>query len=513
MRHLPRLPYNGLTIVLSNPSRFDKFELISGIAGHLFQTKCLGESISRYACDIRTSDTIKEGLISGTRGLFLLGDKAFKEWTERKYDNYSLNEQRGCPLNTKFNIPTICSYFPQDCIDIVNHEDRLNPQEWNNQDEGEEDNEDETKKKGRTRRHNYRFWLERDTKKLINKMSVSSDKFGHDNVPLKTRLGCSATDNIEFLEGIKNENLYMDIETTVDGGYNLLCVGVATDTSDVYVIPIFKFDGNLFYSHENTALIFKSLARAMSNNINVTHNGYGFDLPILAWRYHIPWGTRHYDTMIAHHRCFPEIEKTLGHLGSLWTDEEYHKDEGCFSPHSMEDQIKLWNYNAKDVHLMRLIKKEIDKYARKIPGLTESINQGMDTIYPYTLCSLSGIHFDNNKRNDIIVENDKLMTQYLRWLDILKGSYKDRILPTSSISCVKYFHEYLNYDIVSRSRRISNKTGKQLNTPSLNEAAIYKLKLKYPQNIMLDICIAYRKKKKETGMLGFTDWDINRLPI
>jgi hypothetical protein len=162
---------------------------------------------------------------------------------------------------------------------------------------------------------------------------------------------------------------------------------------------------------------------------------------------------------------------------------------------------------------MRLIKKEIDKYARKIPGLTESINQGMDTIYPYTLCSLSGIHFDNNRRNDIIVENDKLMTQYLRWLDILKGSYKDRILPTSSISCVKYFHEYLNYDIVSRSRRISNKTGKQLNTPSLNEAAIYKLKLKYPQNIMLDICIAYRKKKKETGMLGFTDWDINRLPI
>jgi hypothetical protein len=52
-----------------------------------------------------------------------------------------------------------------------------------------------------------------------------------------------------------------------------------------------------------------------------------------------------------------------------------------------------------------------------------------------------------------------------------------------------------------------------MNTPSLNEKALYKLKLKYPENILIDICIAYRRVKKETGSLGFEPWNMKDLPL
>lgn len=519
MRHKPRLPYSGLTVVLSNPSRFDKHELLSGMAGHFFQTKCLDEKISRHSVDIRTADTLEEGLLSGTKGLLLLGDNAFHKWTEGRYREYSLDEQRGCPLITKFNISTIASYFPQDCLDIQDYESKFNPTEIEGEasqefESGEED-DSEVKKKGRTSRKNYSFWLERDTKKLLSKFDSRFKQHFISSSSFETRIAPSSEELCEWLKSIpENENLYLDIETSVDGGYNMFCIGLATETSDIYVTPIFKWDGILFYSLDSCTRIFKELSRTMSRCTVVTHNGFGFDLLVLAWRYHIVWGTKHYDTMIAMHRCFPEIEKSLGHGMSLWTDEEYHKDEGCFNPHNMNDLVRLMEYNAKDVHAMRLIKAAIDKYSADIPGLSESIAQGNRCVYPYTLTSLSGISFDEVERDAIIKENDRLMTQYLRWLEILKGKeYKTRVLPTSSKSCVMFFHDYLNYDVVARSRNISKRTGNPLNTPSLNEKALYKLKLKYPQNIMIDICIAYRRRKKESGMLGFEPWDINRLPI
>ena len=174
MRHPPRLPYSGLTVVLSNPSRNDKTELLSGIAGHYFQTQCLGETLSRHACDIRTSDTIKDGLIEGTKGLLLLGESAYRGWTGNTYKDYSLNEQRGVPILSSFgDIPAIASYFPQDALDVVDHESRLNPQEEtkeygdDEQDSSEEEDDDSAKKKGKTKRANFRFWLKKDTQKII----------------------------------------------------------------------------------------------------------------------------------------------------------------------------------------------------------------------------------------------------------------------------------------------------------------------------------------------------------
>jgi hypothetical protein len=501
---------------MSNQSRFDQYELISGVAGHYFWTECI-RNIDRKSIDIRTADTISAGLLDGTKALFLLGEKAFKDWTIG-YQDYSLNEQRGSPLENRWNLPCIASYLPQDAMDIVDYEKKLNPladHETEEYETDEDETEYETKRKGKTKRSNYRFWLKRDTEKLDILIRSKKTSYTYGSRQIREEdfiLAPSSQEIINFLRNTTSQFLYLDIETSVDGGYNMWCIGLATDTSPIYVIPIFRYNGSLFYS--NTHSILAALGTAFRRNTVVCHNGFAFDLFILCWRYGVPFYWNNYDTMIAFHRMFPHADKTLGHLMSTLTWEPYHKDEGIFAPVDIIQERKLWTYNAKDVAGMRLCKWAIDEYAKKIPGLPESINQGNACIYPYLLCSLVGILFDDEARNSIVDSNDKLMNQLLRLTNIAtkEVGYKETLLPNSSMSCVKFFHDYLNYDVISRSQRISKKTGRPLNTPSLNEKALWKLKLKYPDNLLIDIAIKYRQTKKETSMLMFNPWNFYELP-
>ena len=129
MRHLPVNNYNGLTIVLSQPSRFDlkSKKLISGNAGYFFESEVLAPlKLDRYECDIRSSDTISEGIIFDTKCILLLGEPAFHQWTNG-YTEYKLSEQRGYPLANDFNIATFSSFTPQDCCDIKDYESIFNP--------------------------------------------------------------------------------------------------------------------------------------------------------------------------------------------------------------------------------------------------------------------------------------------------------------------------------------------------------------------------------------------------
>jgi hypothetical protein len=515
LRTKPTLSYCGLTIVFSNPSRFDERHLLTAKSGHYFQYECLHPNgFTTANCDVRTADTLEEGLLGETKGILLLGDRAFQQWTDNKYKEYTLSEQRGTPLHTRWKIPCVCSYSPQDCLDIQDYEKRLNPlaiYDKEDHNENEEETEFETKTKGRTKRSNYKFWLKFDTKKIIDKITERRPLFVvQGSRRFECRIAPSSGEVTDYLKKLKDDFLYLDIETSICGGYNLWCIGICDSNSLVYVVPIFRYNHTLYYSA--TPNILTTLASAMQRCVTVTHNGFAFDLLIFPWRYGIPIGHNQEDTMINHHRAFPGTEKSLGHCMSLWTDEEYHKDQGLFAPMNDAMDRRLYNYNARDVYGMRLVHQAQLEYAKKIPGLQESYRQGNDCIYPYVLCSLSGINYDDNHRTNICRENDRLMMQYLRMARILKGGFKDELLPSSSVSCVRFFHDYLGYDVVSRSRRISKKTGLRLNTPSLDEKAFWKLKLKYPENILIDLCLRYRAVQKETSMLRFEPWDIKGLP-
>jgi hypothetical protein len=110
IRHKPTLPYSGLTVVLQYPSRNDMHELLTGTAGHLFKNECLRPDVVWQQCDIRTSNTLSDNILPGTKAILLLGHKSMIEWAGRggvKYDDYSLNEL----TNDCLILPTgLCGY-------------------------------------------------------------------------------------------------------------------------------------------------------------------------------------------------------------------------------------------------------------------------------------------------------------------------------------------------------------------------------------------------------------------
>ncbi len=490
---------------MSQPSRQDIHALLSGYAGHVFNQECLSPRTNRYECDIRTSDTIQEGLLPDTKGVLCLGERSFKEWTRKGiYDSYTLNEQRGTPLLNDFRIPIIASYSPQDCVDIQNYEDRLNPhlsqgEGMDDEADGDSSEYEEKKRHGRTSRSNYRHWLRKDTQKLLWAIDNPARAISQES-RFDLRMFPREEELVETLRSYNGGYLYLDIET--DLAYNILCVGLNHSSSNiVFCVPWLRYDYRFAYS--GLAKVIRAIVLAMQRCEVVIHNSM-FDLLIKAWKYRIIPPRRIYDTLIGQHRIYPEAEKSLGHSLTSWPDiwEPFHKDEGVFMPWNINEEKQLWTYNMKDVYGMRLVHESQMRYVQSSEaprGLAASIAQGMRAIRPFLLMTLQGIRFDDDLRQLMLNNNDRLMTQYLRAIKILCGENID-LLPTSSKSCVRYFHDALGYPIVGRSK----KTGE----PSLNETNMWRLKLKQPQNVNVDFCIKFRQKKKESGMLGFEPWKL-----
>jgi len=312
MFHPAKLNYCGLTIVMSNPSRFDLKELISGNAGCWFNNECLRPEVNRWMCDIYDlKDYNNRGrkVRDGTKVCLLLGETTMQEVAEV---STTLGEQRGSPIS-KGGLVSICSYLPQDCFDFKDYESYLNPA-LNGEGSAEEtyEKEDSTEgneksRHGKTARSNWRYWLKHDCKKALRILKHGITQYEEPTFNIYP----SSEEVIEVLRSYENTDFYLDIET--DSDLNITCLGFSFGSSNVvYVIPIIRYNYTVAYS--SIGSIFRSVAYAMSRNTTVAHNGSGFDFFVLPYKYRIPIGARLYDTMIASHRCFPEIESLARRL-------------------------------------------------------------------------------------------------------------------------------------------------------------------------------------------------------
>lgn len=513
--HSPRFTYNGLTIVMSQPSRFDKQELMSGNAGIWFHEQCLRPGTNRWMTDIWDCDDFNRAgrnLLPGTKVVLCLGTRAQHELMR---NDVTLNELRGSPI-IKDGIIYISSYLPQDTHDVKSeYETNLNPHlngtlntEEDNYNEDANDSDDnegnEKSRHGSTSRSNFRFWLQRDTKKALRIIQEGGLKTYH-KPDYNIFPGCSEA--IDFLRSFKDEHFYLDIETVIDLGVN--CFGVSFDTTNtVMVIPFVRYDGSIAYDLPGSIL--RSICYAMARNTTVAHNGADFDFFVLPYRYRMPVGRNLYDTMLAHHRCFPEVEKSLGHCLSNLTDLPYHKDEGIFDPQTPALEQACWEYNGKDVYSMKILRMAIDEYASSVPGLNNSISQVNRAIRPYLITTLQGFRFREDKRAALVAYNDRLLTQYNRlietgigpaYMKYIRGK-SDKSMPGSNPQCCRYFHDILGYPIQGYGKP-SKKDGKR--NPSLNEKNFLKLAAKF-ENPIIDLVLKYRGKAKESGSLGFLPW-------
>jgi len=496
LRAKPRLSYCGLTVVLRNPSRFDlkHGRLLSANGGNYFND-CLAPDFNIHQCDLRTRED-REPLLPGTRAVLLLGEEAAQEWLGNKEN--TLNEIRGSVYSVN-EIPHISSYFPQDAVDIKDYESTHNEEYEREEDEDDKAPVDEKRRHGKTKRRNFRFWLNRDIWKckLILKNKIPVNPFPNPEYIIYP----SSEVVISTLTRTKDKLLFFDIET--DELNNIICFSYSFDDSNIYCVP--ALDYNYRWAYSNLPGIFRALAIAIENNIVVAHNGANFDFYVLGKKYRIGIN-RVKDTMLQQHRCFPEAEKSLGHCTSLWTFEPFHKDEGnsgYYTPEQVKAKLK---YCGKDVYTMKLVYYAQLEHAKRIPGLQDSFDQVNSAIKPYLTTTFTGIPYDEKMVQEIMTENDALMMQYIRiinWfvgkntIDELRKRFKSS-LPGSNPQCCIYFHEKLGYPVVGKGKEKADGT----RNPSLAKKNLYKLKLKQ-ENPVIDLIIAYRETQKESGALKF----------
>lgn len=504
LRNKPRLTYKGLTIILSNPSRFDTVSLLSANGGSLLNDWCLRPEFNSMQCDIRLADDVSP-LLPNTKCILLCGDYAMHKWLPETSGN-SIGEMRGSPF-VKDGIVCIPTFYPQDAADLKAYEQQLNIHSKEFQpDASEYDNEDEgdIKRHGKTARKNYAFWLRADTRKAKEVLRLGG-KIPPCEFPEPIyHIYPNSDEVVQLLQTKQDGYLYFDIETDYED-QNLQCFAFSLDGINIYSVPVLDYNYRCAYS--TTHHILRALAEAFWNRIVVAHNGAAFDFFVMAAKYRIPIN-RCYDTMLAMHRCFPDIEKSLGHCVSYWTWERFHKDEDSQGYMTRDQMMARLRYCAKDVRTMFLIHKAIERYAKTIPGLEDSVKTAMDCIRPYLITSLQGIRYNQEKVKATSDENDQLMMQYMRCIKLLIGEQgmkdvqravkgKAKSFPGSNSQCCEYFHEILGYPVVARSKKTQK--------PSLAKQAMFKLALKH-DNPVIQFCLAYREMSKSYGTLQFVPW-------
>lgn len=500
LRSKPILSYCGLTVILSNPSRFDTARLLTGQAMHVLSDYCLRPDLNIMQCDVRVADD-KSPFLPNTKCLLLLGEYAMHYHIPQTRKN-TLNEMRGS-LFYYNDIPAIASYFPQDCCELKNYEKEHNTEHKSIE---EVDEANDEKRQGNTDRANFSFWLKMDCKKVKHLLQHGKPK----EEPQPTYITFPTADEvINVLSTTTDKFLYFDMETDREEA-NWQCFSFTFDGRIIYNIPVLDYRYKPAYS--TLGHIIRALVLAIKRNTIVAHNGACFDFLVLGYKYHIPV-YRVYDTLVAMHRCFPSVEKSLAHCTSLWTWQQFHKDENSHSYCTHEQMMDRMRYCGKDVFTMYLIHQAIAEYAKSKIGLQDSIDTAMASIIPYLTMSLQGIRYDEELRAKLAAENDRLMEQYLRWINILIGEEgmkqvksviktKAGSMPNSNPQCVQYFHNMLGYPVVAKSK--PNKLG--IRNPSLAKDAMFKLRLQH-DNPVIDICNLFRSCKLETTVpLGFMPW-------
>lgn len=403
--------------------------------------------------------------------------------------NGAVETLRGSPQVID-GITYLPTFHPQDALDRKNYEQSLNPQFASADDDSDSDSEvsesdSETKDRSKTSRKNFRFWFGQDVGKAVR---ICREGLRHNTC--NYILQPESTALLNWMAGLKDQHVYFDIETTLDTK-QITCFSLSVDAKEVWAIPVIGYDQKLCYDTSILCNIFGALAGVFRRNTIVVHNA-AFDLFILCWKYHIPPppSAQIVDTMVMHHRLYAEIEKSLGHCVSLYTDQPYHKDEGVFQPKNKAQERQLLLYNAKDVETLALVYEGLHERAKNIPGAIDSWRQANASIRTYLTMSLRGLrlntdalckHIDALERRREIIENRVLAT--------LVGY---PLNPRSPKQVANYLYNEL---------RLPQPRGDELT----GKKALYKLALKHDIPA-IKVILAIRRWSREKGALGFRMW-------
>lgn len=118
-----------------------------------------------------------------------------------------------------------------------------------------------------------------------------------------------------------SDNLSIDIETAGD---QITCIGFAPTKSIALVVPFVDTTkpGNSYWpTHAEEVTVWRWVKHICALEKAIVGQNFLYDMKFLWMKYGIPVPHHRDDTMLLHHALQPEMEKGLGFLGSVYTDE------------------------------------------------------------------------------------------------------------------------------------------------------------------------------------------------
>lgn len=412
--------------------------------------------------DFDVTDDLKFRPAMGTP-VIVTGYAAAQAWGFRG----DLSTERGVVV-ARHMCPVVATFAPIDCSEVMSHE----PEPW------EEENDDDKfsgKETAPTARGNFRFWAKYDIRKLL--LGERRAEYPRAKVMMGDFAG--------HLRSIPaGAGVYIDIETH-PSTETVQCLAYALDEGPVYSVPIYDHTGT---AGVNLVQFWREWIKLMRRCTIIGHN-VTFDTSFLGHYHAVPWSTNLADTMVQHHRSYPESEKSLAHVISFWINMAYHKDSaGTFSPRNYNQYTTLREYNVLDVAATRAVFQQ-QRLLR--PDLIPSFDSANRSIEIYLRAGWTGFEFNENVRQAKIKVIDSKLAVLRRVFNNLTGY---EVLTTSPVQLADYLFTRLKLQPTHETD-----AGK----PSTDAKALYSLTLKYPKVVSLRVLLTLRDLAKQRDQLTF----------
>lgn len=221
-------------------------------------------------------------------------------------------------------------------------------------------------------------------------------------------INASFPELLNLIENLNNQPIVAcDIET-LRGRDNTLvwCVGFAPRPDFGFTVPFIR-NQQLCWTLEEEAKLWKAISKVFLNPnvLKIFHNG-GYDLSILGRYYGLRTATNTYeDTMWCHQSTYPQMEKSLHTLTSIYTWEPYYKDDGKWWTGARISDEAEFIYNVKDCQVTREIWPEVKRTAQQNGCWQTYLNSKMSSQSRLGMM-IQGVKIDETRKDRLAEDFD-----------------------------------------------------------------------------------------------------------
>ena len=219
----------------------------------------------------------------------------------------------------------------------------------------------------------------------------------------------------ERLEGFRRDRtrLAHDIEGFANSGVSVC--SFAWSANDALSVPLTHLDWRRWWEPDDEARVLDALRDVLEDpNVPKIGHNWAFELFVWRWKYGIQVRGVCDDTMLKHAVMYPELEKALDVVATLYSREPYWKDMG-----DTKDDAQLARYNALDSLVTFEINDAME--AEMTDAQRRYYQHQLALLEPCLEMSFCGLRYDSEKRDAMVAALEREVFTLNGELDSLAG--------------------------------------------------------------------------------------------